>query len=71
MNDNEFWITVWKIIAITVCVITVSVGGCTANRQYQTRALIENAKVPPMQAKCAIEGEVLQHAPCILVSVNK
>lgn len=57
MNDNEFWVKVWKVIAIILCVLIVSSAGCTANRHYQTRALIESGKADSLGARCAIDGD--------------
>lgn len=71
MDESQFWIRLWKIIGLVLCVLIVSVSSCTANRQYQTRVLIENAKVNPIDAKCAIEGENLQSAPCIIRALEK
>jgi hypothetical protein len=66
MEDNEFWIKIWKSIGAVVCVLIISVSGCTMNKQYQTRMLIENTKVNPIDANCAIEGYIDRSGPCIL-----
>ena len=66
MDENQFWYGFLKIAGLVLCILIVSLSSCTANRQYQTRMLIENAKVNPLDAKCAIEGESLQYAPCII-----
>lgn len=28
MNDNEFWIQVWKVVAGCFCVLVLTSGGC-------------------------------------------
>jgi hypothetical protein len=65
MDENQFWVTTWKIIGAVVVAMTVSMGSCTANRHYQTRLLIENTGVDPIGAKCAIEGEGDNSSVCI------
>lgn len=62
--------TIWKVCGSIVVALILSVTGCTANRHYQIRALIENTGVDPIAAKCAIEGEVTQ-APLCMASVSK
>lgn len=71
MNDNEFWVATWKIIAVAICILILTAGGCTMNRHYQTRMLIENAKVHPMDAKCAIEGDNANAPTCVLRAAMK
>lgn len=66
MDDNQFWLQFIRVSGFVLCVLIVSLASCTANRHYQTRALVENAKVNPIDAKCAIEGETLLLAPCVI-----
>lgn len=65
MDENQFWIAIWKVIGAVVVMMTVSIGSCTANRHYQTRLLIENTGVDPIGAKCAIEGDTDNMSVCI------
>jgi len=67
MDENKFWISLWKISATFLCVVVVVVAGCTANRQYQTRMLVENAKVSPIEANCALEADSLKTTACIML----
>ena len=64
MEDNEFWLKVMKAFFILIAVMTVSIGGCTANRHYQIRTLVESG-TDPIGAKCAIEGEAGLSSVCI------
>lgn len=66
MDENQFWIAIWKVIGAVVVAMTVSMGSCTANRHYQTRLLIENTGVDPIGAKCAIEGDTGNMPVCML-----
>jgi hypothetical protein len=70
MNDNDFFLGIWKVCGTVLCIIAISIAGCTGNRQYQTRALIENAKVNPIEAKCALEADTLGSTPCILKAMK-
>lgn len=65
MDENQFWVAIWKVTCAVVVVMTVSIGSCTANRHYQTRMLIENTGVDPIGAKCAIEGDTGNMPVCI------
>lgn len=65
MNENQFWIAMWKVAGAVVVMMTVSIGSCTANRHYQTRMLIEKTGVDPIGAKCAIEGDTASLPVCI------
>lgn len=65
MNDNdELLRTIVKTIAICFCVVIVSSTGCIANKQYQTRMLIQTSNVHPIDAKCAIDSDV--SAVCVV-----
>jgi hypothetical protein len=65
MNENQFWVAIWRVIGAVVVAVTISIGSCTANRHYQTRMLIENTGVDPIGAKCAIEGDTDNMSVCI------
>lgn len=65
MDENQFWVAVWKVTGVIVVAMTVSIGSCTANRHYQTRLLIENTGTDPIGAKCAIEGDTGNMPVCI------
>lgn len=65
MDENQFWITVWKIAGSVTVAITLTLGLCTANRHYQTRLLIENTGVDPIVAKWAIGSENNSTPICI------
>ena len=51
MEDNKFWLVVWKLIAIVVCILIVTVGGCTV----YTNDKISKADDPIAYA-CATSG---------------
>ena len=51
MEDNKFWLVVWKLIVIVVCILIVTVGGCTV----YTNDKISKADDPIAYA-CATSG---------------
>ena len=70
MEDNEFWLKVMKAIIGGICFLGLTIGGCTANRHYQVRALVQTG-TDPIGAKCAIEGETGQTSICIQRAMQK
>ena len=71
MNENQFWIKVVKTIGTVICVLCLSMTGCTVNRHYQTRVLIENAKVDPIEARCALDSDSLGYTACVMIASKK
>ena len=65
MNDNEFWIKVWKIAAFVFVVTILNVSGCTINKQSQIRSAIEKG-TDPIAAKCAIDASSASYPLCIV-----
>jgi len=53
MNDNELWIRVWKLIAVVVCVITVSIAGSCSYGKYTIKKMVESG-ASPMEAACSL-----------------
>jgi hypothetical protein len=54
MNDDQkFWYSIWKLAAITVCVLIVSISGCTANDRRVVAAMIKNG-ADPIMARCSL-----------------
>jgi amino acid permease len=70
MNESEFWVNVWKIAAVTVCVITtVSLGSCQSSK-YQIRKAIE-AGATPMEAACAFDqGNSHDGSICTIIAMG-
>jgi hypothetical protein len=70
MEETTFWYLIWKLVAIVICTLVISMASCTANRHYQTRALIENANVDPIEAHCALNSDTLRDSACIVRSTK-
>lgn len=39
MNDNEFYVAVWRVIGAIIVMLSLTIGGC---HSYQTKIYIEN-----------------------------
>lgn len=70
MDENQYFVAIFKIIAASFCALVIAGAGCTANRHYQTRVLIENANVSPIGAKCAMDADANSTPICIIESMN-
>jgi hypothetical protein len=49
MNENDFWVVIWKIIGACFCILVLTVGGCVG--YIDTRII--NAP-DPIAASCAV-----------------
>lgn len=59
MDESVFWLKIWRLIAACICVLAVTVGGCTASI-----ALSKD----PLASSCAAG---LNTSSCIIVSGRK
>lgn len=55
MDESEFWVKVWKIVAATFVALAVTIAGCTAH-QVSTVERMTAAGANPLDAKCAVIG---------------
>jgi len=54
MNDDQnFWYSIWKLVSITVCVLIVSISGCTANDRRVVAEMVKNG-ADPVIASCSL-----------------
>ena len=66
MDENSMWTVFWKLLAVVLCVLIVSVSVTISIRQYQIRMLIENAKVNPIDAICAMGVDSRHSGMCAI-----
>lgn len=71
MNDNEFWLKVWKWITITICLIAIlSFSHCQHNsyRDGQMMKKLLDEGINPSEAACliAISNGITPSASCNL-----
>lgn len=70
MEENKFWLAIWKIIAVTLVALTVSVSGCIYGKGQQVKSLIKSG-TPPILAMCAIHGaDDHKGAQCAIAQMN-
>lgn len=65
MEDNKFWLSIWRTIAIVVCIAVISVTSCSINRQVLVSNAIEAGK-DPISVKCALETNTALEPACVL-----
>ena len=53
MDESEFWVKVWKIVAATFVALVVTFAGCTSH-QVSTIERMTAAGANPLDAKCAV-----------------
>lgn len=58
MDENQFWIAVWRLVGTCFCVVAVSVVGCTVN---QHRIIVSAAKdgKDPLAVSCAMTANAV------------
>ena len=61
MDDNEFWVICWSLIAGVLVVITLSI---TVYAVYETKRVLNAAD--PVAAACAVSNRQ-NPAPCMVV----
>lgn len=69
-DDND--VRVWKIVATSVCVLIVSMGGCGSIINIQdNNAMIKMVAdgADPLDAKCAVKG--YGTLPCLIRAATK
>ena len=62
MDENSFWTLIWKLVAVFLCVLTVSAASCTA---YTTYRITESKD--PVAAGCALSDRYNQHSCMVLM----
>lgn len=53
MEDNQFWVNVWKVIATGVVGLAAVIGGCVSHTDYRISEAIK-AGAEPLAAYCAL-----------------
>ncbi len=53
MNENEFWLGVWKLVTVAIMVLTLSISSCSIVKHRTVAELVKNG-ANPIDAYCAI-----------------
>ena len=64
MDENKFWITVWKLVLIGFCVMILSFSGCTMHNNRIAERLV-NQGADPVAVRCMLKDES-NNATCIM-----
>ena len=67
MNENEYWLAIWKLASAVVIAMTLTIAGCNVSEALIAKQMIEHG-VSPMAAACA-SGSVPTDAAksCLLI----
>jgi hypothetical protein len=55
MEENQFWLNVWRTVAAAFAALVLTIGGCTANQNRLVAEMVA-AGADPIKAHCAIVG---------------
>ena len=64
MDDNQFWVAIWRAIFGALIALILTIGGCCSFGAYQTRLALENG-ADPIKTACAMPTVTVQEATCI------
>ncbi len=68
MDTDKFWISLWKIGALTLCVIVISVMTSCQMTKEKVARMVE-AGADPMEASCSLSGS--QHMCHSIIAAGK
>jgi hypothetical protein len=72
MDGNEkFFVAVWSLVAAVVITLMVSVGCVTAYKAEVLRKMVEEQKVDPMRAACALDIGERKDGVCSILAANQ
>jgi len=60
MDENEFWVRVWKIVGAVVVTVILTAGGCTS---YRATLIAESPD--PIATACAVSDSTID-AACLV-----
>lgn len=63
MDENTFWLGVWRAIITGICVLAVAGASCTIHADKRIADVIK-AGADPIDAHCAFNG--IDNTPCAL-----
>jgi len=52
MDENQFWIAVWRAVCAAVAAVAAVIGGCTAHDRYVVRDMVQHG-ANPIDASCS------------------
>ena len=55
MNDNEYWIRLWKVAAVALIGLVTVIAGCNAHQVEAVKRMTDKG-ANPLDAACAVGG---------------
>jgi hypothetical protein len=55
MTDNELCFKLWRLAAIALCTVVLTLGSCTTYSNYKIGDMVSKG-TDPIKASCAING---------------
>lgn len=69
MDENQFWVSIWKIIAAAFVASMTVFGGCVGHTDYRIGQAIKDG-ADPIKAYCALSSNTTD-ARCIAAVLSK
>jgi hypothetical protein len=66
MDDNQFWLNLWRAVIAGLCVVVATMAGCTSYKTRQAADLIRNG-ADPIRVGCALEVGDSTATRCLLL----
>lgn len=70
MEDNKFWLGIWKTVAVCFCVLLLTISGCGINTNYTIETMVKNG-ADPIKVACVINGMRDGNAAICAMATNK
>lgn len=67
MNDNQFWLGLWKVVAVALVLVVMSIGACSMRQtklSYEAVTKAIERGVDPLDAACLFGRN--DTMPCVL-----
>lgn len=69
MEENQFWIAVWRATAAVIAVIVMTIGGCNVHQQRAVVHMVKGGS-DPMRAACALGIAERSEARCAILATK-
>lgn len=71
MEENNFWLSIWKLVTLVVVVMIGSCSYSTHDRRDKWEKAVANG-ADPMVASCALfTQDTVEQATCLLLAQNR
>lgn len=69
MDENQFWVNLWRTAAIAMVAIVLVTAGCTANDTAAIKQMVADG-ANPIDAMCALNGSS-NNPQCLARAIDK